>query len=182
MSKKRKIIPQKHKPASHKAQDKDKKPAQKTGKQQAKPGSSNPKTHARDLEPTIPFSPEDSILLIGEGDLSFSRALVEHHYCENVTATVLEKDLEELVAKYPHVKENVELIEAEGSKVAYGVDAKKMGPWAKKSGKNSVGIMDRISASLRALTIYRANMADRTPTQYSTSPTWEARAQMSTAK
>ncbi|KKY33835.1 hypothetical protein UCDDA912_g06214 [Diaporthe ampelina] len=144
MSKKRKIIPQKHKPASHKAQDKDKKPAQKTGKQQAKPGSSNPKTHARDLEPTIPFSPEDSILLIGEGDLSFSRALVEHHYCENVTATVLEKDLEELVAKYPHVKENVELIEAEGSKVAYGVDAKKMGPWAKKSGKNSVGIMDRI--------------------------------------
>ncbi|KAI7782981.1 hypothetical protein LA080_012707 [Diaporthe eres] len=144
MSKKRKNVPQKHKPASHKAQDKDKKPAHKTGKPQAKPGSSNPKTHARDLEPTIPFSPEDSILLIGEGDLSFSRALVEHHYCENVTATVLEKDLEELTAKYPHVQENVDLIEAEGSKVAYGVDAKKMGPWAKKSGKDSVGIMDRI--------------------------------------
>lgn len=144
MSKKRKTVPQKHKPASHKAQDKDKKPAHKTGKPQAKPGSSNPKTHARDLEPTIPFSPEDSILLIGEGDLSFSRALVEHHYCENVTATVLEKDLEELTAKYPHVQENVDLIEAEGSKVAYGVDAKKMGPWAKKSGKDSVGIMDRI--------------------------------------
>ncbi|KAK7712649.1 hypothetical protein SLS64_005033 [Diaporthe eres] len=144
MSKKRKTVPQKHKPASHKAQDKDKKPAHKTGKPQAKPGSSNPKTHARDLEPTIPFSPEDSILLIGEGDLSFSRALVEHHYCENVTATVLEKDLEELTAKYPHVQENVDLIEAEGSKVAYDVDAKKMGPWAKKSGKDSVGIMDRI--------------------------------------
>ncbi|KAH8782825.1 hypothetical protein F5883DRAFT_398147, partial [Diaporthe sp. PMI_573] len=95
-------------------------------------------------EPTIPFSPEDSILLIGEGDLSFSRTLVEHHYCENVTATVLEKDLEDLISKYPHVKENVDLIEAEGCKVAYGVDAKKMGPWAKKSGKDSVGIMDRI--------------------------------------
>ncbi|KAG6364368.1 hypothetical protein INS49_005969 [Diaporthe citri] len=139
-----KIVPQKHKPASHKAQNKDKKPAHKTGKPEAKSGSSNPKTHARDLEPTIPFSPEDSILLTGEGDLSFSRALVEHHYCENVTATVLERDLEELTAKYPHVNENVELIEAEGSKVAYGVDAKKMGPWAKKSGKDSVGIMDRI--------------------------------------
>lgn len=144
MSKKRKTAPQKHRPASHQAHDKGKKTAHKTGKPQAKPGSSNSKTHARDLEPTIPFSPEDSILLVGEGDLSFSRALVEHHYCENVTATVLEKDLEELIAKYPHVKENVELIEAEGSKVAYGVDAKKMGPWAKKSGKDSVGIMDRI--------------------------------------
>lgn len=160
MSKKRKIVPQKHKPASHKAQDKAKKPAHKTGKPQAKSGSSNPKLQARDLEPTIPFSPEDSILLVGEGDLSFSRALVEHHYCGNVTATVLEKDLEELTAKYPHVTENVELIEAEGSKVAYGVDAKKMGPWAKKSGKDSVGIMDRISMSLRALKISTANMAN----------------------
>lgn len=146
MSKKRKIGPgkQKHRTASHKTQDKVKKTTNKPGKPQAKPDSSSPKTHARDLEPTIPFSPEDSILLVGEGDLSFSRALVEHHYCENVTATVLEKDLEELTAKYPHVKENVDLIEAEGSKVAYGVDAKKMAPWAKKSGKDSVGIMDRI--------------------------------------
>ncbi|KAK2604387.1 hypothetical protein N8I77_007324 [Diaporthe amygdali] len=144
MSKKRKTLPQKHKPASHKAQDKGKRPAHKTEKPQAKSGGSNPNTHARDLEPTIPFSPEDAILLVGEGDLSFSRSLVEHHYCENITATVLEKDLEELTAKYPHVNENVELIEAEGSKVAYGVDAKKMAPWAKKSGKDSVGIMDRI--------------------------------------
>lgn len=155
MSKKRKTLPQKHKPASHRAQDKDKRPAHKTGKPQAKSGSSNSKTHARDLEPTIPFSPEDTILLIGEGDLSFSRALVEHHFCENITATVLEKDLDELTAKYPHVKENVELIEAEGSKVAYGVDAKKMAPWAKKTGKDSVGIMDRISVSASAHTIFR---------------------------
>lgn len=164
MSKKRKTVPQKHKPASRKASDKDKRAAHKTGKPQAKPGSSDPdKTHARDLEPTIPFSPEDSILLIGEGDLSFSRALVEHHYCENVTATVLEKDLEDLTAKYPHVNENVELIEAEGSKVTYGVDAKKMGPWAKKSGKESVGIMDRISMYFCARAVFRANMADQIP-------------------
>lgn len=181
MSKKRKIVPQKHKPASHKTHDKVKKTAHKTGKPQAKPGSSNPQTHARDLEPTIPFSPEDSILLIGEGDLSFSRALVEHHYCENVTATVLEKDLEALIEKYPHVKENVELIEAEGSKVAYGVDAKKMGPWAKKSGKDSVGIMDRISVSLCPHRLQN-KVADHTLAQYSTSPTWAARAQMLTAR
>lgn len=179
MSKKRKIGPgkQKHRTASHKTQDKVKKTTNKPGKPQAKPDSSSPKTHARDLEPTIPFSPEDSILLVGEGDLSFSRALVEHHYCENVTATVLEKDLEELTAKYPHVKENVDLIEAEGSKVAYGVDAKKMAPWAKKSGKDSVGIMDRISVYLFPPTTSSASMANHTLAQSSTFPTWEARAQ-----
>lgn len=183
MSKKRKIGPgkQKHKPASHKTQDKVKKTSHKSRKPQPNPDSGNAKTHARDLEPTIPFSPEDSILLVGEGDLSFSRALVEHYYCENVTATVLEKDLEELTAKYPHVKENVDLIEAEGCKVAYSVDAKKMAPWAKKSGKDSVGIMDRISACLSCLLpsiISSASMANHTLAQYSTSPTWEARVQM----
>ncbi|KAF3769649.1 hypothetical protein M406DRAFT_231753, partial [Cryphonectria parasitica EP155] len=98
----------------------------------------------RDQTPTIPFAADETILLVGEGDLSFSRALVEHHYCEHVTATVLDRNLDELVEKYSHVKENVEIIEGEGGKVIYGVDAKKMGPWAKKSGKESVGIFDRI--------------------------------------
>lgn len=100
---------------------------------------------ARDQPPTIPFSPEDAILLVGEGDLSFSRALVEHHYCESVTATVLEATLEELAEKYPQVQENVHAIEADGSKIIYGVDAKKMGPWTKKTGKDAFGLFDRIS-------------------------------------
>lgn len=113
----------------------------KAGKTEAK--SSTHSTQSRGLEPTIPFSPEEAILLVGEGDLSFSRALVEHHYCENVTATVLESK-EELTTKYPQVQENVDVIEGEAGKVVYGVDAKKMGPWAKKSGKDSVGIFDRI--------------------------------------
>ena len=146
MAKKRKLLQQKQKqkqkPVQHRPKDKSQVPKL-GGKPEAK--SSTPKTHPRDLEPTIPFSPEDAILLVGEGDLSFSKALVEHHYCENVTATVLEPSLEELTAKYPHVKGNVEAIEAEGSKVVYGVDAKKMGPFAQRSGKESIGAMDRIS-------------------------------------
>lgn len=129
-------------PHSSKAKGPRPQPNPKPGKPQANEETRG--THARDLEPTIPFSPEDAILLVGEGDLSFSRALLEHHYCENVTATVLEPSLEELTAKYPHVQENVDLIEAEGGKIVYGVDAKKMGPWAKKSGKESTGIFDRI--------------------------------------
>lgn len=90
-----------------------------------------PKQH---VEPVIPFSSTDRILLIGEGDLSFARSLVEHHDCENVVATVLEKDHQELLDKYPQVVENVAVIEEKGSKVFYGVDAAKMGVWGESGG------------------------------------------------
>jgi 25S rRNA (uracil2634-N3)-methyltransferase len=97
----------------------------------------------------VPFAPEDAILLIGDGDLSFAASLIEHHFCENVTATVLEKDLAELSEKYPHVAENITKIEAEGGKVLYGVDARKMAPFARKPGagtgnRDPTGVMDRI--------------------------------------
>ncbi|GKT43874.1 25S rRNA (uridine-N(3))-methyltransferase [Colletotrichum spaethianum] len=61
-------------------------------------------------EPVIPFAPEDTILLIGEGDLSFAASLAAHHGCRNVTATVLEKNERELLEKYPHAAENIALI------------------------------------------------------------------------
>lgn len=162
MPKKRKLLQQQMrgtKKPSQKHKLKEQAQKSKSGKSKAgksEPDSGPPNTHPQDLKPTIPFSPEDSILLIGEGDLSFSKALVAHHYCENVTATVLEPSSEELTAKYPHAKENVEAIEAEGGKVVYGVDAKKMGPFARKSGKESVGIMDRISMSPLNLTEHLA--------------------------
>ncbi|KAH6654395.1 hypothetical protein BKA67DRAFT_592534 [Truncatella angustata] len=95
-------------------------------------------------EPTIPFAPEDKILLVGDGDLSFAASLVEHHYCADVTATVLEKSIEELQEKYPHAGENITKIEAEDSRVLFGVDAAKMGPYTDKKGRDGVAIMDRI--------------------------------------
>ena len=67
--------------------------------------------------------------MIGEADLSFARSLIEHHSCAHVTATVLEKNVEELAGKYPHVLENVAVVEKGGGKVVYGVDAMKMGTW-----------------------------------------------------
>lgn len=150
MAKKRRLQHQKQKPkpGPHHPAGSSKSAPNKSGKPETKKTTTSNNTQnapPRALEPTIPFSPEDAILLVGEGDLSFSRALVEHHYCENITATVLEANLDELAEKYPHVKDNVDVIEGEDSKVIYGVDAKKMGPWAKKTGKNSVGSFDRIS-------------------------------------
>ena len=73
----------------------------------------------------------------------FAASLVEHHGCEKVTATVLEKNLEELTEKYPQAAENVAKIEAEGCRVLYGVDARKMATFARK-GKDKAGLMDRI--------------------------------------
>ncbi|KAL7626750.1 hypothetical protein AAE478_003524 [Parahypoxylon ruwenzoriense] len=95
-------------------------------------------------EATIPFAPEDKILLVGDGDLSFAASLVEHHYCADVTATVLEKTFDYLVDKYPHVPENIAKVEAEGSKVLYNIDATKMAPFVDKKGRDATGVMDRI--------------------------------------
>ncbi|TGJ82006.1 hypothetical protein E0Z10_g6766 [Xylaria hypoxylon] len=113
----------------------------------------------RHAEPTIPFSPEDKILLVGDGDLSFAASLVEHHYCADVTATVFEKNREELLEKYPQASDNIARIEAEeGCRVLFGVDVTKMAPFTNKPGRgkapgsenanahstSALGVMDRI--------------------------------------
>ncbi|KAF5549013.1 hypothetical protein FPHYL_9763 [Fusarium phyllophilum] len=72
--------------------------------------------HQRDDEPTIPFEPHHRILLVGEGDLSFAASIIQHHGCANVTATVLEKDAEELLSKYPHVEDNIAVIRGDAPK------------------------------------------------------------------
>ncbi|KAK7538977.1 hypothetical protein IWX49DRAFT_599668 [Phyllosticta citricarpa] len=72
--------------------------------------------------PTIPFDPNERILLIGEGDFSFARSLVSHHGCADLLATCYDS-AEALGAKYPQARDNVAYIEGEGMRVAYGVDA-----------------------------------------------------------
>ncbi|KAL2753599.1 hypothetical protein ACRALDRAFT_1082877 [Sodiomyces alcalophilus JCM 7366] len=66
--------------------------------------------------PVIPFKPDDPILLVGEGDLSFAASLAAHHGCTNLTATVLEKNETELLAKYPHAGANMAKILAPNPK------------------------------------------------------------------
>ncbi|RWA12902.1 hypothetical protein EKO27_g2196 [Xylaria grammica] len=98
-------------------------------------------------EPTIPFSPEDKILLVGDGDLSFAMSLVEHHYCADVTATVFEKNCKELLEKHPHASDNIAKIEAEeGCRVLYGIDATKMAPFISKPGRSKASGSEDVSA------------------------------------
>lgn len=111
----------------------------------AVPAAGAKKPHQqKPVAPIIPFAPEDKILLVGDGDLSFAASLIEHHYCADVTATVLEKSLDELREKYPHVDENIAKIEAEDGKVLYGVDATKMAPFTDRRGRDAAGVMDRV--------------------------------------
>ena len=109
----------------------------------AKTSKAEHHAQAQHTKPTIPFSPRDRILLIGEGDLSFARSLVEHHACENVVATVYESEAE-LLVKYPHAVSNIEFLQAsEGGSMRFGVDATKMKPWVEGKGGGR-GVMDRI--------------------------------------
>ena len=105
-----------------------------------------PKKQTQHTAPIIPFSPADKILLVGEGELSFTHALVKHHRCTDVMATVLEKNHGELVEKYPQIEEYIPVIEASGAEIKYGVDATKMGPWNRGNGSRmeKVGVMQRI--------------------------------------
>ncbi|KAL1302596.1 hypothetical protein AAFC00_002972 [Neodothiora populina] len=76
-------------------------------------------------EPTIPFDVYDRILLVGEGDLSFSRSLVSEHGCADVVATTFDS-ADEVREKYPQAAENIEYIEGEGQAVMHCVDATKL--------------------------------------------------------
>lgn len=93
--------------------------------------------------PSIPFSPHESILLIGEGDLSFARCLISHYGCTNITATVLESE-KELKEKYPHVVENIGIVEEGGGKVKYAVDATTMKAMKRGKKGSEEGTLDRI--------------------------------------
>ncbi|KAF5230074.1 hypothetical protein FAUST_10013 [Fusarium austroamericanum] len=116
MAKRRKLS-NKNAPTAH-----PKKNAQKSRPEQKKPTNGpvkkgkNKNQRPADDTPTIPFEPHHRILLIGEGDLSFAASIIRHHGCANVTATVLEKDADELLAKYPHVEHNIAVVRGDAPK------------------------------------------------------------------
>jgi 25S rRNA (uracil2634-N3)-methyltransferase len=81
---------------------------------------------ANQQQPTVPFEAEDRILLIGEGDFSFAKSIIEDHGCCDVTATCYDST-DELFEKYkPQADEHVKFLEDEGQTVLYGIDATKL--------------------------------------------------------
>ncbi|KAJ7755012.1 hypothetical protein DFH07DRAFT_886135 [Mycena maculata] len=91
--------------------------------------------------PTIPFRATDRILLIGEGNFSFARALVrgapaelEHLPPKNVTATAYDTE-QECYGKYPEAEDIVRELRAGGTEVFFGIDATQLGKVAAFKGK-----------------------------------------------
>lgn len=124
MSKKRKLnVPSK-------ANNRPKKPTHHKPEQQQKPvngPAKKGKKHKQQHHPepiTIPFEPHHHILLLGEGDLSFASSIIQNHGCVNVTATVLEKNEDELRAKYPHVNDNIAIVRGGPTQSAEAEDGK----------------------------------------------------------
>ena len=76
-------------------------------------------------EPTLPFQPQDRILLIGEGDFSFAQSLVEHHHCTDVTATSFDSRSAVLTKYHPQAENHIQYLEDAGQTVLHGVDATK---------------------------------------------------------
>ncbi|KAK0270090.1 hypothetical protein LTR35_014338 [Friedmanniomyces endolithicus] len=67
--------------------------------QSTKAGHAGKTATPQKSKPTIPFHAEDRILLIGEGDFSFAKSIVEHHGCYQVTATCYDSQ-QSLYEKY----------------------------------------------------------------------------------
>lgn len=90
------------------------------------------------LAPIVPFSPTDRILLVGEGDFSFSHSLLTAHGCSSLVATSYDKH-SVVRGKYPQSAAYVKALEDEDNcKVFYGIDAMKLG----KSGTTDGGGKD----------------------------------------
>lgn len=95
------------------------------------PASSNVKAKGKGKalprRSTMPFTAQDRILLIGEGNFSYAVALFKHPALEflpacNVTATAYDSE-EECHRKYPEAAAFVEDLKRRGVEVLFSVDA-----------------------------------------------------------
>ncbi|EEB95376.1 hypothetical protein MPER_05664 [Moniliophthora perniciosa FA553] len=117
-------------------------------------GKAKAKSEEIPRRPTVPFRPTDTILLVGEGNFSFARALsactgelegtsssthpalasLAHLPAKNITATAYDSE-EECYEKYPDAREIVEELRSKGVEVEFGVDAGKLEVLARGKGK-----------------------------------------------
>ncbi|KAJ7597287.1 hypothetical protein C8J56DRAFT_772696 [Mycena floridula] len=91
--------------------------------------------------PTIPFLPTDKILLVGEGNFSFARALVqdppaglEYLPPGNITATCYDTE-QECYEKYPDAKDIVSTLIARGVSVLFDIDATRLEKYPSLKGR-----------------------------------------------
>lgn len=96
----------------------------------------------------IPFDKDETLLLVGEGDFSFARSIVEQEYIrpENLIATSYDASINELKLKYPHsFEDNYKYLIDAGVKIFFQINAMNLiktfklsrhTPWRKQVGKD----------------------------------------------
>lgn len=96
----------------------------------SKPEPSTPRLKASEPDQPnktfIPFTTKDTVLLVGEGDLSFAVSCIKAGYVESSKLIVTSYDASptELAHKYPHTfPQNNEFLKSKGVEVLYKVDA-----------------------------------------------------------
>lgn len=88
----------------------------------------------------VPFEKEETLLLVGEGDFSFARSLIEEGFIlpRNLIATSYDNSPSELKLKYPHsFEENYEFLIGEKVAVFFNIDATNLIKTFKLSKKTS---------------------------------------------
>jgi 25S rRNA (uracil2634-N3)-methyltransferase len=93
--------------------------------------ASIPKVHTQASQKReIPFGIYDDILLVGEGDFSFTKSLAIEHGCANVTASSFDSE-EEVRRKYPNFAAVEEELNGLTPPVPlhFGIDATKLGSY-----------------------------------------------------
>lgn len=75
---------------------------------------------------SLSFLPSESILVLGDGDFSFSVGLVRHcGHGGNVVATSLDSEAD-VVGKYPTARKHLAILRQSGARLVHGVDGRKL--------------------------------------------------------
>ncbi|AGO11565.1 AaceriADL221Cp [[Ashbya] aceris (nom. inval.)] len=87
----------------------------------------------------VPFLPDSTLLLVGEGDFSFAKSILDCGYvkAENLITTSYDSGVKELELKYPKsFRENYDYLVAQGVRIFFNIDATKLVSSFKLSKKN----------------------------------------------
>lgn len=87
--------------------------------------STNKQAHSQYQSTKVPFDVHDNILLVGEGNLSFTLSLLHDHGCASLTATTFDSEMT-LEDKYPHAKNAIQQIRDEDQVYLHNIDAQKL--------------------------------------------------------
>ncbi|KAF3133751.1 hypothetical protein TWF594_008915 [Orbilia oligospora] len=110
----------------------------------AKPSSKNgpkPKSSSATYShrPIVPFSPTSSLLLIGEGDFSFTNSLITStapHISPSTVITTTTNDTESVTyEKYPHSEQTIQTLKSLDHKIHFSIDITKKLPKSLLSNK-----------------------------------------------